>query len=271
MAESAPFDPWRGRGAWVRGPVARRPDDELLVYGRNACLAIAQGRPDDLIKAWVLSSEVKRFGPLLKACASRRRAYHVVEAEELEAVSGSRHHEGVVVLVHPWRPRFGAWLSTLTSGACCVLALDRVQNPHNLGAILRTAAHFGIPGVVVEEGDVRLTAAAYRTAEGGAEVVPVLEVPALPKALKALQQAGLTVVATSGRAEHRLWDDPLPSRVVFLLGSEGEGLAPALLKLADQTLAIPGTGAVESLNVSAATAILCGSHFSQLGSRARSS
>ncbi|MBK6684882.1 MAG: rRNA methyltransferase [Deltaproteobacteria bacterium] len=243
--------------------MTRRPDDELLVYGRNACLAIAEGRPDDLIKAWVLESEVKRYGPLLKACAARRRAYHVVAAEELEAVSGSRHHEGVVLLVRPWRPRFSEWLPQLGDGNCCVLALDRVQNPHNLGAILRTAAHFGVPGVVVEEGDVRLTAAAYRTAEGGAEVVPVLEVPALPKALQALKKAGFEVVATSGRADHQLWTGPLPGRVVFLLGSEGEGLAPSLYKLADQTIAIPGTGAVESLNVSAATAVLCGSHFSR--------
>lgn len=241
------------------------------MYGRNACLAIAEGRPDDLIKAWVHGAEVKRFGPLLKACAARRRAYHVVEAEELEAVSGSRHHEGVVVLVRPWRPRFADWLSQLGHGATCVLALDRVQNPHNLGAILRTAAHFGVPGVVVEEGDVRLTAAAYRTAEGGAEVVPVLEVPALPKALHALKKGGFEVVATSGHAEQQLWSGALPGRVVFLLGSEGEGLSPALLKLADQTLAIPGTGAVESLNVSAATAVLCSAHFSHFASTTRSS
>lgn len=249
--------------------MTRRPDDELLVYGRNACLAIAQGRPDDLIKAWVLDAEVKRYGPLLKACAARRRAYHVVPAEELEAVSGSRHHEGVVVLVRPWRPRFSEWITQLGSGPSCVLALDRVQNPHNLGAILRTAAHFGVPGVVVEEGDVRLTAAAYRTAEGGAEVVPVLEVPALAKALQALKQRGFVVVATSGRADLQLWTGPLPSRVVLLMGNEGEGLSTALLKQADQTIAIPGTGAVESLNVSAATAILCGAHFSRFAIHSR--
>lgn len=244
--------------------MARRPEDEIKVYGRNAALAVLEVRPDDIIKAWVAEADKKRYSVLLKACASRRKAYHLVADDALEALAESRHHEGVVLLVRDRAWGFGPWLEGLPKGPGLVLALDRVQNPFNLGAIVRTAAHFDVAGIIVAEDDVRLSGAAYRTAEGGAEEVPIVRVPRLDRALASLKKAGFSVLATAADSERSLYDE-LPGRVVYLLGSEGEGLDPRLFQVADATITIPGTGRVESLNVSAATAVLCAFHHARFG------
>jgi RNA methyltransferase, TrmH family len=244
--------------------MARRAD-ELKIYGRNAAMAILDARPDDLIKAWVAEPQKKQFAKLLKACAQRQRAYHLVGDDELEALAESKHHEGVVLLVRERALSFEDWLAVVPAkGPALVLALDRVQNPFNLGAIVRTAAHFDAWGIVVAEDDARLSGAAYRTAEGGAEHVPIVRVPKLARGLEALKKAGFRVLATSGEAERSLHDE-LPERAVFLLGSEGEGLDDALFAKADATITIPGSGRVESLNVSAATAVLCAFHHARFG------
>jgi TrmH RNA methyltransferase len=100
--------------------------------------------------------------------------------------------------------------------------------------------------------------AAYRTAEGGLETVPAVPLPEPLRALRALHAAGFTLVATSSHAAapFQATAGGLPPRCVLLLGAEGEGLSPALAAAADRNVAIPGTGAVESINVACAAAVL---------------
>jgi TrmH RNA methyltransferase len=140
-----------------------------------------------------------------------------------------------------------------------VLVLENIGNPHNLGAILRTAAHFGAAGVLLA-GDPkampRLSATVHRTAEGGLESVPVVRCRDTAGTAAALRRAGCAVVATSSRTGTSLYGTPPPARAAYLFGSEAEGLTPALCRQADACVRIPGTGAVESLNVACAAAVV---------------
>ncbi len=229
--------------------------DEVPVPGRNACRALFTHRPEAILRVFVTRERAREFGDLLRHCAARRLPYRVVPADQVGAVSRTRHHEGICVVARPLEPvpveRLGS-----ARGPACVLGLVGVANPHNVGAILRTAAHFGAGGILLAGGPARLSAAALRTAEGGAERVPWARPDDLGAALKSLRERGYAVYATSGREGHDLFRADLPGRVVLLLGSEGSGLPDRVLRGADRVVRVPGTGWVESLNVATAAGVL---------------
>ena len=224
---------------------------EIKIHGLNACLAVYTRRPEDIVRVWVTEATIPMVGDLLRGCARARVAYHVVPPEELEVITESRHHEGLCLLARRHAVELEAVLEDCGE-AEVVLVLDGVGNPHNLGAVLRSAAHFGARAVLVGEGDVRLGGAAARTAEGGAEWVALVRVGSLVAAVERLRAEGFRVVATSSHGERSLHEERLSGRVALLLGSEREGLSSRLLEASDAQVAIPGTGAVESLNVSVA-------------------
>lgn len=255
-----------------RGPAAApgpspRKTEEAKVHGRHACQALFERRPEDVLRVYVTQEVVGLFGELLRACAARRLPYRIVAPDELHKITDSTHHEGICIVA---RPRPSPALVDLLDppGPAVILALAGVANPHNLGAIVRVAAHFGARGVVTS-GGAALSAAAHRTAEGGSEWVDVVTLADLEPALRSCSQAGFTVLATSSHRGDPLFSAELPSRMVLLLGAEAEGLSKPLMATAHRALQIPGTGAVESLNVAAAAAVLLAEAFRRRGAPAR--
>jgi TrmH RNA methyltransferase len=233
----------------------RNRDAEIKVCGRHACRALFERRAARILRVYLTKDLVKPFGDLLHACAELRRPYKIVEADELERITESRHHEGICVVAAAEPPR--ALADVLSPpGSGWLVALAGVENPHNTGAIVRTAAHFGARAVLIEGAPKRLPPVVYRTAQGGAEWVDVVAVPALPAALAEARRAGFSVCATSSHGGRPLYAAELPGRVVVVLGAEDVGLPPALARAADVTLEIPGSGHVESLNVGAAAAVV---------------
>lgn len=231
-----------------------------IVCGLHAAMAVLRHRPDAIRRVYYAPSRRHEVGPLLKHTAGLRRPYNEVEPDELEAVAGTVHHEGVVVVSDPIEHvPLDALLRALPRDAVLV-ALDGVGNPHNVGAILRSAAWFGAAGLIVPLDDPRqaaLSPAAVRVARGGAEVVPVVGVPALPAALRRLADAGVTLVAVEAETgPSPLEGEALPRPCCLVLGSEDQGLTPAVRVACKRRVSIPGTGAVESLNVSVAAGIL---------------
>lgn len=251
---------------WGDAAPVETPDAviERKLYGVNACLAFIRQRGDDIIRAYFVADVAKQhFGKLMKLLAETRRAYHIVEADEMQKVTDSMHHEGVCLLVRDAPAlRINDWLeqtdaqSQSKSQSGIVLALEDVGNPHNLGAIMRTAAHFGVAAIMVSGAERLRSGAAMRTAAGGAESVPLVEATAFIDGLKLLKQAGYTIVMTSSHKGHSVFATQWPARVCIVMGEEQHGVSRAALALADQCVSIPGTGAVESLNVSVATAIV---------------
>jgi len=245
-----PSRPARGAAA-----ATRNRDAEIKVCGRHACRALFERRAARILRVYLAKELVKPFGDLLHACAERRLPYKIVEAEELERLTESRHHEGICIVAAASPPRdLAAVLAA--PGPGWLVALAGVENPHNTGAIVRTAAHFGARAVVVEGPCKRLPPVVYRTAQGGAEWVDVVGAPALPAALAEARRAGFTICATSSRGGTPLFAAELPARAVVVLGAEDVGLSPEVARAADLTLAIPGSGHVESLNVGAAAAVV---------------
>lgn len=241
---------------------------ELKIHGFNACLAVFKRRPEGLVRVYLTEARMKTLSDVVRFCVKNRLAYHVSGPAELEKVSGAVHHEGVCFVIK--LPAFldAKDLTRLASAPGQWLALEDVGNPHNLGAIMRTAAHFGAKGVflVAPQGSWE-TGAFYRTAEGGAEVVPVIPVENLSELVALTGELGLTLYATSGNQGASLYQGKLTEKAVFFMGAEGPGLSTEALRSASKTLRVPGTELVESLNVSSATALFMGEWYRQHGPR----
>ena len=244
-------------------PPADAPDagqriPELRLYGLNAVRATFASRPEAIRKLYLLEARIPQLQSLLKWCAAHRIGYRVVEEADLQKLAASTHHEGVVADVLREEPRsLTAWLRALPAGPQCALWLDGVGNPHNLGAILRSAAHFGAGAVLLpKHSPLLLSGAAARVAEGGAEHVPFVRLGREDNAIAQLHGTGFRLAATVVRGGVDVFATTLPQRLVYVIGAEGEGMDPKLVALCDLRVSIPGSGAVESLNVAAATAVL---------------
>ena len=237
---------------------------EQRLYGFNACMAVFGKRPEALRKVWLLQARIPKLKPVIEYCVKHRIGYTVVEATDLEKLSGSAHHEGVVFSVLPVAElSLAAWLRTLARGPQLAIWLDGVGNPHNLGAILRSAAHFGAAGVLLPQGAQALSGAAARVAEGGAEAVPLVRLGRSDEAIAQLQAAGFQLAATVVRGGQALYAATLPDRFVLVMGAEQMGVAPELAQALSLRLIVPGSGKVESLNVSVATAVFLGEWWRQ--------
>lgn len=231
--------------------------EQERVVGLAAAYAVVRARPADVLNIAHARSARREVKDLLREAAKLRIAYREVENDELERIADTVHHEGVCLLV---KQRPGPRLTELARAIAkegVLLALDRVENPHNVGALLRSAAYFGVRGLLlVSPRERALTPAVVRVAEGGAEAVPVCLVPSLVEPLTQLKSEGVAIIGADAHRGESVTQFRFPLRSVIVLGSERHGLASEVEQRCTNFIHIPGTDAVESLNVSVAAGIL---------------
>jgi TrmH RNA methyltransferase len=241
---------------------------DALVYGRRACLAVAESRPIDILRVfYTTEGEYKDLGPLLRACATQRKPYREVSSDELGKICKSTHHEGVVVVVQR-TPRVRLeerWNQSKHDSSCLPIwvAFDGVANDHNLGAIARSLAWFGGSGLLWEGDRPMLSGSALRIAQGGAEHLHLVTTPHLVRSLQWMKSQGCKVVGADQSAHRSLFDFTLSQRgsgttppLCWVLGNEQFGLSKTVREACDQLVSIPGSGWVESMNVSVSAGIL---------------
>lgn len=241
------------------------------VYGLAAALAAFAARPDAVMSIAYTRTQRRALADMLRAAARRRIAYREVEAEELARMAQSVHHEGVCLLVAERPALTPAELLKSVGSAGLLLALDGVENPHNIGAILRSAAYFGASGLIYSSPDKEpgpLPAAARRVAEGGAEYVPVLRVQQMSSLLREATRAKLAVIGCDAHAKTTLDRFQWPERAVLVLGHEQRGLSREAQAQCGALVRIAGSPHVESLNVSVAAGIFLASYAQAHGADA---
>jgi len=198
--------------------------------------------------------------------AARKHAIDTreVNRSELNGLVGELQHQGVVAVLRGGseglREDLLGFLKERQSNQpdkpVLVLVLDEVQDPHNLGACLRSADASGVDAVVVpSDNSVGLTPVVRKVASGAAESVPLFQVSNLQRALGELQDAGLWVYGAAGEAEDSLYDLDLRGSVAIVMGAEGRGLRRLTRERCDGLYHLPMLGEVSSLNVSVATGV----------------
>ena len=182
-----------------------------------------------------------------------------VAQNALDGVAGGLRHQGAVAryaAAKTWDEGELAGLIEAAEGKALVLVLDGVQDPHNLGACLRSAAAAGVTAVVFpKDKAVQLNATVRKTSAGAADTLPVFSVTNLSRTLRDLQKSGVWIYGLAGDAEASLYAVDLKGNVALVLGSEGDGLRRLTRENCDQMVKIPMPGQFESLNVSVATGV----------------
>jgi 23S rRNA (guanosine2251-2'-O)-methyltransferase len=230
------------------------------VFGLHAVRALLQRSPQRVQR--ILLQRGRDDGRALEIEALAHQSgcsVERVEAKQLQNAVGDVVYQGVVAEVEPLKPwREDDLLAALTAAAApLVLALDGVQDPHNLGACLRTADACGVLAVVVpRDRAAQLNATARKVAAGAAETTPVVAVTNLARTLTMLKNAGLWIVGADASADQAAHEIDLSGPRCLVMGAEGAGLRDLTRRHCDWLVRLPSLGAVESLNVSVATGML---------------
>lgn len=233
------------------------------IHGLHAVRAVLLRSPRRVQRLWLQQGRSDARVAELEALAKTHRVgIERVDARRLQGWVGEAVHQGAVADIEPLQPwREDDLLSALGTAEAgsepLVLALDGVQDPHNLGACLRTADACGVLAVVVpRDRAATLNATARKVAAGAAETTPVVTVTNLARTLGLLKDAGLWIVGADGAAELAASAADLKGPRCLVMGAEGSGLRALTRRHCDWLVSLPSLGAVESLNVSVATGML---------------
>jgi 23S rRNA (guanosine2251-2'-O)-methyltransferase len=221
-----------------------------LVYGRRPVREALRG-PREVLE--VLATErALKAEPWLREDGRR---VQVKLERELTAEAGTQDHQGVVARVEPYRYADAHELAATERPL--LVCLDQVTDPHNLGAVVRSAEGAGATGVVVPtHGSARVTPAVARASAGAIEHLPVAVVQNLARFLNEVKGPDLWVLGAASDGGTPLWEADLQGGTALVIGAEGRGLRPLVRRACDGMVSIPLGGKIESLNVSVAAAVL---------------
>jgi 23S rRNA (guanosine2251-2'-O)-methyltransferase len=261
----APTGP-RGRStSQAHGALAGRPGGRIVV-GIHACRETIAVRPRAidqvfLTKGFERNHELKYFSDW-----AEHRNVRIVETHDQQMALWAHSHQGVAIDV---RETPTATLENLAelpeSSHPTLIALDEISDPHNLGAVLRSAWLLGAKAVLVPDlRSASLTPAATKVASGGAEHVPVVKIGNLPQALKQLQESGYWVYGLAGESSEELTRTQFHEKAVIVTGAEDKGLRSTVRSVCDALVSIPQTNAEASFNASVATSVVLYERMRQL-------
>ena len=239
------------------------PDNEIkneIIEGRNAVIeALRAGRAID--KIFIARGDVDKT---LGHIASKAREKGIVVAEcdrkKLDFMSQTHAHQGVIALcaVREYCSVDDIFAIAGERGEKPFLIVcDEISDPHNLGAIIRSAECAGAHGVIIpKRRSVGLTAIVDKASAGAAEHMAIARVPNIPSAIKELKERGLWVYGTAADGQSGLWDTDFTGSMALVIGSEGDGMGRLVRESCDFIVSLPMKGQVSSLNASAAAAIV---------------
>ena len=219
------------------------------VYGRRAVREALRG-PREVLELWA-TERARAAEPWLQEAP---RVQVKLDRELVEA-AGTRDHQGVLAWCEPYR--YADAYELAAEAEPLLVCLDQVTDPHNLGAVCRTAEGAAATGVVLPaHGSARVTAAVCRASAGAVEHLAVAVVPNLARYLQEIKRGDLWIYAAAAAADQTMWQADLSGGLALVFGAEGKGVRPLVRRACDGVVSIPLAGRVESLNVSVAAALL---------------
>lgn len=228
----------------------------LQLEGRNPVYeALKISKPEKILIS-KKAKEDPKIQQIISIARKKRIAIEFIETSQLNKISKTKRHQGVLALMKGQESISLNQILKKEDNELCLLLLDRVQDPMNLGSILRTAEATGVKGIVIpKKGGVSLTPTVLRTSMGAGLRVPIVK-KSLYQAVKLLKEEGVNVIGVDPTGTEEYYDERLTGPIAFVLGSEGGGISPTLLGKCDSVVRIPMVGNIKSLNVGVATAIV---------------
>ncbi len=223
-----------------------------LVYGRRPVREALRG-PREVLELWATERAIRAESWLAETHPVVRP--QVKPERDLSEAAGTRDHQGALAWAEPYR--YADAFELAAAEVPLLVCLDQVTDPHNLGAVCRSAEGAGATGVVVPAHNAaRVTAAVCRASAGAVEHLPMAVVRNMAQYLGEVKSPTLWAWAAAGDAETAIWDADLTGGIALVLGAEGKGVRPLVRRTCDAAVSIPLYGEIESLNVSVAAAVL---------------
>lgn len=231
------------------------------IFGLHAVQAALAYSPKKINQAWIDNTrQDKRLTQLIEELTFLGVLPEKVERKKLDKLADGGQHQGIVIAVELPAERTEAELKTFVeqlTETAFFLILDNVQDPHNLGACLRTADATQVHGVIITKDNATgITPTVCKVASGAAETVPVYVVTNLARTLRWLKQQNIWIIGAAGETNQTLYQTDLTLPVALVVGAEGKGLRRLTKEECDSLISIPMLGTVESLNLSVATGVL---------------
>ena len=238
------------------------------LFGIHAVQAALDYSPQKIRRAWVDNQrQDARLKPVVDALQALDIQPEQTERKKLDRLADGKNHQGIIVAVelpamHNEDDLKQAVMAL--SESAFYLVLDQVQDPHNLGACLRTADAVGAHGIIIpKDNAASITPTVCKVASGAAETVPVYQVTNLARVLRWMKEQNIWIMGTAGEAEQTIYDMTLDMPLALVMGTEGTGMRQLTRKHCDFLVKIPMAGQVESLNVSVAAGVLMYEVFRQ--------
>jgi 23S rRNA (guanosine2251-2'-O)-methyltransferase len=234
--------------------------ENFFIYGRNPVEEALQNRPDEIDKIFIKNNiKPSSYQNISDLATSNDVPLVKVPGAKIYNLVGKVNDQGFVVQMSAAKyTNFFDWVETLVlSKNPAVLLLHGIEDPHNFGAILRSAAAAGIEAVIIPmQNQAPVNATVFKTSAGTAGRIPVIRIHDINQGLKDLTATGFTIIGLDGTAKQTLWETDLKRPLAFLIGGEGEGIHPSNLKRCDELIKIPMEHQVESLNASVSAALV---------------
>lgn len=238
----------------------RQRKEETLVYSENSCKAVFKHRRSAIVKLFITQDMTYQFKDLISWLVNQRLGYDVVSVEQITKITQTEHHGGICLIVKKRIPLtlFDYLEKNSGKNQDCVLAIDDVNNPHNLGGIIRSAAFYGVNGVILRQTNLLNSGAAMRIAEGGIEAIESIKSDDFVASLERLKQHDYQIVALlpcpvksiKSSEIHQIKFNKKVAIVIF------QQINRKLVECADVVVHLHGNDNMAALNISVATGIL---------------
>ena len=228
-----------------------------IIYGLHSVESFLKHNIAAVLQLWVQQGRnAKRLQSILRLAEKNGLHVEPLSAEKMHQKCEGAVHQGVIARVRRVATSSLSLEQLCARDNALLLVLDEVQDPHNVGACLRTADAVGADAVIVSKNrSPGLTAAVRKVSSGAADSVPFVQVSNLARALQTLRDNDVWILGAAGEAEVGLYDCQVSAKTALVMGSEGKGLRRLTREHCDQLISLPMHGSVESLNVSVATGI----------------
>ena len=233
-----------------------------IIYGYHALRHVLSRRSHDVLEVYIALNkrDSARLDALRNTCDDAQISIQYISSRKLDKLVGENKHQGIAARCRPDSTRQLMTITELCSRpvreSSIILALDRVMDPHNLGACIRTADAAGADAIILpKDHSVPLNATVKKVASGAAESANIIMVTNIARSLRQLQSAGYRITGTTDTADKTIYDADILLPAVLVMGSEQGGMRRNTREHCEQLLRIPMYGAVESLNLSVAAGI----------------
>lgn len=236
-------------------------NENIYIYGRNPIREALQKEADRVEKIFVRNSlRDDNISSILNTASQHRIPVSHVPGAKLYELVGGVNDQGIVALMSTIQyQEFGDWIDNIdTAEYPAILLLDEIEDPRNVGAILRSAAAAGIDAVLVpKHRQAPISPTVFKTSAGTAGKIPIVRVGNLNQSIMKLKDAGFWIAGLAMEGEQKLWDLEVDRALAFVIGNEGSGIRQKTLEHCDYSFSIPMHNDVESLNASVSAALVC--------------